>query len=86
LISISITKTEIKFDDEHALYAILRASIQFRQFNVAPVLDFDRDANLDTPYHYKDLEVATPTIQVDGSFNPFRMIKISIIQVRGTKT
>jgi hypothetical protein len=27
---------------------------------VAPVLDFDRDANLDTPYHYKDLEVATP--------------------------
>jgi DNA mismatch repair protein MutL len=36
---------------------------------VAPVLDFDRDANLDTPYHYKDL--ATPTIQVDGSFNLF---------------
>jgi DNA mismatch repair protein MutL len=33
---------------------------------MAPVLDFDRDANLDTPYHYKDLEVATP-IQVDGS-------------------
>jgi DNA mismatch repair protein MutL len=22
-----------------------------------PVLDFDRDANLDTPYHYKDLEL-----------------------------
>jgi DNA mismatch repair protein MutL len=49
-------------------------------------LDFDRDANLDTPYHYKDLEV-TPPIQVDGSFNPFRMIKsISITQVRGKKT
>jgi DNA mismatch repair protein MutL len=75
-INIHPTKTEIKFDDEHALYAILRASIKHSlgQFNVAPVLDFDRDANLDTPYHYKDLEVATPTIQVDGSFNPFRMI------------
>jgi hypothetical protein len=36
---------------------------------------------LDTPYHYKDLEGATPTIQVDGSFNPFRMIAINIIQV-----
>jgi DNA mismatch repair protein MutL len=72
-INIHPTKTEIKFDDEHALYAILRSSVKHSlgQFNVAPVLDFERDANLDTPYHYKDLEGATPTIQVDGSFNPF---------------
>jgi DNA mismatch repair protein MutL len=72
-INIHPTKTEIKFDDESALYAILRASIKHSlgQFNVAPVLDFERDANLDTPYHYKDLEGETPTIQVDGSFNPF---------------
>jgi len=55
------------------LYAILRASIKHSlgQFNVAPVLDFDRDANLDTPYHYKDLEGSFPTIEVDGNFNPF---------------
>ena len=72
-INIHPTKTEIKFDDESALYAILRASIKHSlgQFNVAPVLDFERDANLDTPYHYKNLEGETPTIQVDGSFNPF---------------
>jgi DNA mismatch repair protein MutL len=72
-INIHPTKTEIKFDDESALYAILRASIKHSlgQFNVAPVLDFDRDANLDTPYHYKDLQGATPTIQVDGNYNPF---------------
>ncbi|PTS91075.1 DNA mismatch repair endonuclease MutL, partial [Flavobacterium sp. HMWF030] len=72
-INIHPTKTEIKFDDEQALYAILRASIKHSlgQFNVSPVLDFDRDANLDTPYHYKDLEAETPTIQVDGTFNPF---------------
>lgn len=72
-INIHPTKTEIKFDDEQALYAILRASIKHSlgQFNVAPVLDFDRDANLDTPYHYKDLEGETPTIQVNRDFNPF---------------
>jgi DNA mismatch repair protein MutL len=29
-------------------------------------LDFDRDANLDTPYHYKDLRLLRH-IQVDGS-------------------
>ncbi|WP_347052799.1 DNA mismatch repair endonuclease MutL [Flavobacterium olei] len=72
-INIHPTKTEIKFDDEQALYAILRASIKHSlgQFNVAPVLDFERDSNLDTPYHYKDVEAEVPTIQVDGTFNPF---------------
>ncbi|PWA07498.1 DNA mismatch repair endonuclease MutL [Flavobacterium psychrotolerans] len=72
-INIHPTKTEIKFDDEQALYAILRSAVKHSlgQFNVAPVLDFDRDANLDTPYHYKNLEGATPTIQVDGNYNPF---------------
>lgn len=72
-INIHPTKTEIKFDDEQALYAILRAAIKHSlgQFNVAPILDFDRDANLDTPYHYKDVEATLPTVQVDANFNPF---------------
>lgn len=72
-INIHPTKTEIKFDDEHALYAILRSAVKHSlgQFNIAPVLDFDRDANLDTPYHYKDMEGSFPTIQVDGNYNPF---------------
>ena len=72
-INIHPTKTEIKFDDEHALYAILRSSVKHSlgQFNVAPVLDFDRDPNLDTPYQYKGKEAAFPTIQVDSKFNPF---------------
>ncbi|NHM06165.1 DNA mismatch repair endonuclease MutL [Flavobacterium sp. CYK-4] len=76
-INIHPTKTEIKFDDEQALYAILRASVKHSlgQFNVAPVLDFDRDANLDTPYHYKNAEVTYPTIQVDSNFNPFAQEK-----------
>ncbi|HMI06135.1 MAG TPA: DNA mismatch repair endonuclease MutL [Flavobacterium sp.] len=72
-INIHPTKTEIKFDDEHALYAILRSSVKHSlgQFNVSPVLDFERDSNLDTPYSYKDAEASVPTIQVDGNFNPF---------------
>jgi DNA mismatch repair protein MutL len=72
-INIHPTKTEIKFDNESAMYAILRASIKHSlgQFNVAPVLDFERDANLDTPYHYKNMEGEVPTIQVDGNYNPF---------------
>jgi DNA mismatch repair protein MutL len=72
-INIHPTKTEIKFDDEHALYAILRSSIKHSlgQFNVAPILDFDRDANLDTPYNYESKEAVMPTVQVDRTYNPF---------------
>ena len=72
-INIHPTKTEIKFDDEHALYAILRSAVKHSlgQFNVAPVLDFERDANLDTPYEYKNKDSEFPTIQINTSFNPF---------------
>ena len=72
-INIHPTKTEIKFDDEHSLYAILRSAVKHSlgQFSVAPVLDFERDPNLDTPYEYKHTEASIPTIQIDGNFNPF---------------
>ena len=73
-INIHPTKTEIKFDDEHALYTILRSSIKHSlgQFNVAPVLDFDRDATLDTPYEFSNKAVTPPKVEVDHNFNPFK--------------
>ncbi|XLS30431.1 DNA mismatch repair endonuclease MutL [Flavobacteriaceae bacterium M23B6Z8] len=73
-INIHPTKTEIKFDDEHTIYAMLRSTVKHSlgQFNVAPVLDFERDANLDTPYDYRNKSAQVPTIEVDASFNPFQ--------------
>ena len=73
-INIHPTKTEIKFDDEHALYTILRSSIKHSlgQFNVAPVLDFDRDSTLDTPYDFSQKGVTPPKVEVDPNFNPFQ--------------
>jgi DNA mismatch repair protein MutL len=72
-INIHPTKTEIKFDDESALYAILRSTIKHSlgQFNVAPILDFERDSNLDTPYEFKNTVVSSPTIEFNGNYNPF---------------
>jgi DNA mismatch repair protein MutL len=72
-INIHPTKTEIKFDDERSLYAILRSSVKHSlgQFNVAPALDFDHDSNLDTPYSYKNKPVSQPGIAIDSRFNPF---------------
>jgi DNA mismatch repair protein MutL len=75
-INIHPTKTEIKFDNEKALYAMLRATVKHSlgQYNVAPILDFNRDAGLDTPYHFKSNSkiAAVPKISVDPDFNPFK--------------
>ena len=74
-INIHPTKTEIKFEEEQNLYAILKSMVKHSlgMFQVAPVLDFDRDSNLDTPY---DLQQKTPSnalsVEVDSSFNPFQ--------------
>ncbi len=78
-INIHPTKTEIKFDDEHTLYALLRSAVKHSlgQFNIAPVLDFERDPSLDTPYHFTKKETSTPAIEVDRSFNPFKETYIS---------
>ena len=73
-INIHPTKTEIKFDDEHTLYAILRSTVKHSlgQFNVIPSLDFEQDQNLETPYGYKDKSAELPKISVDSGFNPFK--------------
>ncbi|SDX84413.1 DNA mismatch repair protein MutL [Lutibacter oricola] len=74
-INIHPTKTEIKFDDEKTLYAILRSTIKHSlgQYNVAPVLDFNRDAQLDTPYNFKNKTApSTPKVSVNPDFNPFK--------------
>lgn len=73
-INIHPTKTEIKFEDEHTIYAILRSSIKHSlgQFSIAPALDFDHNTNLETPYSYKDRKVQSPNVEVDRNFNPFQ--------------
>lgn len=73
-INIHPTKTEIKFDDEHAIYAMLRATVKHSlgQFSVAPVLDFEKDSSFDTPYEYSKKSPVAPTIEVDKDFNPFK--------------
>ncbi|MDH3697895.1 MAG: DNA mismatch repair endonuclease MutL [Flavobacteriaceae bacterium] len=72
-VNIHPTKTEIKFHDDHSLYAILRSALKHSlgQFNVAPVLDFEKDPNLETPYAYRQRSAEAPSVEVDSAFNPF---------------
>jgi len=76
-INIHPNKTEIKFEDEQSLYAILRSAIKHSLgiFQVQPLLDFNRDANLDVPYTFKDRPAVSPSVEVDAAFNPFSKTK-----------
>ncbi len=46
-INVHPTKTEIKFDDERTMYAIIRSAVKqaLGTHNVTPALDFDQDVN-----------------------------------------
>lgn len=73
-INIHPTKTEIKFDDEHAIYTLLRATIKHSlgQFSISPAMDFSLDSEMTTPYDYDKKKPTPPTIEVDRDFNPFK--------------
>ena len=84
-INIHPTKTEIKFEDEHSIYAILRSSIKHSlgQYNISPVLDFERNKNLDIPYGFEqDSRGGSLGIEINSNYNPFEKNKnISAIDV-----
>ena len=73
-INIHPTKTEVKFENEQSLYAILRSAVKHSLglFQITPTLDFDRDPNLDLPYPQKSPVTKAPTVEVDRNFNPFK--------------
>lgn len=72
-VNIHPTKTEIKFDDDKAVYGIVRSAIKHAlgQFNIAPSLDFERELSFDLP-HDPTRPVVAPQIKVDPTYNPFR--------------
>ena len=73
-INIHPTKTEIKFEDEHSIYAIIRASVKHSlgQYSISPVLDFNRDKSLDIPYDFeKKSKSASVGIDINTNYNPF---------------
>ena len=72
-INIHPTKTEVKFDNEHDLYAIIRASVKHAlgQFSLNAI-DFNKEPQYEVPYEYtKKSETTSPRIEVNPDFNPF---------------
>ena len=72
-VNIHPTKTEIKFEDERAIWQILHAAVResLGKFSVVPPIDFDSAPGFDIPYLPKNAPVTFPGIDVDPTYNPF---------------
>lgn len=72
-INIHPTKTEIKFEDEKSIYAIVRSCVKraLGVHNIVPSLDFEKDPAFDNIPTSKKVNLKEPSIKVDSSYNPF---------------
>ena len=85
-VNIHPQKTEVKFEDEHLIYALIRSTIKrsLGIYNIAPSLDFDRDPQKDifagisskanTSSRFTD-------IKVDRNYNPFQSEKMTDVKM-----
>ncbi len=72
-INIHPTKTEVKFQDEQAMWQIIRATVKetLAKHNIVPSLDFNNEANIEIPVFRKNAQVNPPSVKFDPAFNPF---------------
>lgn len=76
-INIHPTKTEVKFEEERAIYAIIRTAVRqaLGKFNIAPSIDFEQENSFNVPALKKGESIQVPNIKVDPNFNPFESEK-----------
>ncbi len=72
-VNIHPTKTEIKFEDQQAIWQILHSAVKqsLGRNNIVPSIDFDQEQGFEIPFLSKDTEVKRPEIKIDPTFNPF---------------
>ena len=76
-VNIHPTKTEIKFENEQAIWQILSAAVKetLGRFNIVPSIDFDTEDKPDIPVFDTGGEpVDQPRLHYDASYNPFKSV------------
>ena len=80
-VNIHPQKTEVKFEDENLIFALVRSTIKrsLGIYNVAPSLDFEKDSAIDAFVHQKSTSsnYKSPEIKVDRNYNPFLEEQVS---------
>lgn len=75
-VNIHPTKTEIKFENEQAIWQILMASVKesIGMFNDVPTIDFDTEDKPDIPIFNPEVptSASAPKINVNPHYNPFK--------------
>ena len=73
-VNIHPTKTEIKFENEQAIWQILTAAVKetIGKFNDVPSIDFDTEGCPDIPVFNPDVNLAAPKVKINTSYNPFK--------------
>ncbi len=77
-INVHPTKTEIKYQDEKAIYAIIRSAVKraLGQHNITPTLDFDQETSFSHMLSSKRPdELVAPQVNFNPDFNPFQSEK-----------
>lgn len=72
-VNVHPTKTEIKFEEDRAIYSILRSTVRqaLGKFNIAPSLDFEQEMAFPFTQPDKNVPIKEPTITVNPNYNPF---------------
>ena len=73
-VNIHPTKTEIKFENEQAIWQILMVSIKesLGKFNAVPSIDFDTEDSISIPVFDKDKQMHSPEVNINPNYNPFK--------------
>ena len=72
-VNIHPTKTEIKFENEQAMWHIISTAVKESIAISVPGLEFDREGAIEMPvYDSKRTPVEAPRVQVRSDYNPFR--------------
>lgn len=74
-VNVHPTKTEIKFEEDKAIYSIIRSAVRLGlgKFNITPTLDFDRESEFDLPLSMVNQTPVMPEIRVNKDYNPFHV-------------
>jgi DNA mismatch repair protein MutL len=72
-INIHPTKTEIKFQDERAIYAIIHAAVRraLGKFSISPSIDFEQETSISLSPPRASASILPPKIDINPAFNPF---------------